>query len=260
LQITTALQRRTEIDASTRKDQRSIAHDDLVRRYRLTPTHNHQRSQQIYTDNKDRAIDQCLKNDLTRSVLLSICRVAAAVSTRSRCPANHQATRLAKLISMVQNVTRDGVSNGSNASPPALHLHRRCSPQRFPHWIVDVEPRSHGLEHVQLRTAGCHNQTPAHPKSVATPRRIAAEENVTNAPRNRVLGPRTFNQATNLTRRDTWLCHATDTANAPDGQSSPSNDVILSHFQSCRLRQNMSRSIAPALAVFSNESSKRPEL
>jgi hypothetical protein len=128
------------------KDQRSIAHDDLVRRYRLTRTHFPQRSQQIYTDNKDRAIGQCLKNDLTWSVLLSICRVAAAVGTRSCCPANHHATRLAKLISMVQNVTRDGVSNESNASPPALHLHRRRSPQRIPNWIEDVEPRSHGLE------------------------------------------------------------------------------------------------------------------
>jgi hypothetical protein len=47
---------------------------------------------------------------------------------------------------MVQNVTRDGVSNEANASPPALQFHHRRSPQRIPHWIEDVEPRSHGLE------------------------------------------------------------------------------------------------------------------
>jgi hypothetical protein len=122
LLITTALRRRKEIDASTRKDQRSIEHDDLVRRYRLTPTHYHQRSQQIYTDNKDRAIGQCLKNDLTRSVLLSICRIAAAVGTRSRCPANHHATRLAKLISMVSRTSPE------MASPTDHTLHRlRCT-------------------------------------------------------------------------------------------------------------------------------------
>jgi hypothetical protein len=177
-----------------------------------------------------------------------------SVNLPYRCCSRHQKSLSSKSarhtnrevdLDGLQNVTRDGVSHGSHASPPALHLHRRRSPQRFSHWIEDVEPRSHGLEHIQLRTAGCHNQTPAHLKSVATPRRIAAEENVTDAPRDCVLGLRTLNQATNLTRLDTWLCHATDTANTPDGQFSHSNDVILSHFQSCRrLRQNMSRSFA----------------
>jgi hypothetical protein len=169
------------------------------------------------------------KNDLTRSVLLSICCIAAAVGTRSRCPANHRVTRLAKLISMVSRTSPE------MASPTDHTLHRlRCTSTVDAHHndsLTGSKAPNHGRtdsQHVQLRTAGCHNQTPAHLKSVATSRRIAAEENVTDAPRDCVLGPRTFNQATNLTRLDTWLCHATDTANTPDGQSSHSNTVALS--------------------------------
>jgi hypothetical protein len=154
------------------------------------------------------------------------------------------------------------------ASPTNQTLHRlRCTSTVDAHHnesLTGSKTSNHGRtdsKYVQLRTAGCHNQTPVHLKSVATPRRIAAEENVTDAPRDAFSVPERLIQATNLTRRDSWLCHATDTANAPDGQSSHSNDVILLSI-SCTFNPvalvilsstapKYVTSIAPTLTVFS---------
>jgi hypothetical protein len=130
----------------------------------------------------------------------------SAVDLTYRCCSRHQKSLSSESprhttreidLDGLQNVTRDGVSNGSNASPPALHLHCRRSPQRFPYWIVGVEPRSHGLE-TRSAPHRWKSQPDAGTPEVGhhtTPYR--REENVTDAPRDCVLGPRTFHQATN---------------------------------------------------------------